>query len=107
MSLTPPLIWAQRREKVFVTFECLGAENVNVTFADGLLSLDAKVKDKQYKLENLPLWTEIEAEESKWFRNDRCAPWRGTRPWRPPAKPQRELEKCPRRRRRRSLPRSL
>ena len=68
---TPTLIWAQRREKVFVTFECLATEKVNVTLSDGLLSLDAEAKGQVYKLENLPLWTEIEVEESKWFKNDR------------------------------------
>ena len=31
----------------------------------------AKAKDKVYKLENLPLFLEIEADESKWFKNDR------------------------------------
>ncbi len=68
----PNLIWAQRREKVFVTFECIDSTNVNVTFADGLLSLDATGKDgKLYKLENLPLWTEIDVDESKWFKNGR------------------------------------
>ena len=79
MSQIPALIWAQRREKVFVTFECIGTEEVNVTFADGLLSLDAKAKGKVYKLENLPLWTEIDVEESKWFKNDRCADASGRR----------------------------
>ena len=74
MAKTPTLIWAQRREKVFVTFECLATEKVNVTLSDGLLSLDAEAKGATYKLENLPLWTEIEVEESKWFKNDRCAP---------------------------------
>lgn len=71
MSQVPALIWAQRREKVFVTFECLETTDVSVTFSDGLLSLDAKSKGKVYKLENLPLFLEIEAEESKWFKNDR------------------------------------
>ena len=71
-TVVPNLIWAQRREKVFVTFESIDSKDVNVTFADGLLSLDATGKDgKQYKLENLPLWTEIDVEESKWFKNDR------------------------------------
>lgn len=75
MAATPNLIWAQRREKVFVTFECLDSKDVKVTFADGLLSLDATSKDgKVFKLENLPLWTEIEPEESKWFRSGRYAP---------------------------------
>jgi hypothetical protein len=69
----PSLIWAQRREKVFVTFEMVATEKVNVTLSDGLLSLDAEAKGVAYKLENLPLWTEIEVDESKWFKNDRCA----------------------------------
>ena len=73
MAKTPSLIWAQRVEKVFVTFECIGTENVNVTLSDGLLCLDATAKGVTYKLENLPLWTEIIPDESKWFKNDRCA----------------------------------
>jgi hypothetical protein len=87
MPQVPALIWAQRREKVFVTFECLATEDVSVTFSDGLLSIDAKAKDKVYKLENLPLFLEIEAEESKWFKNDRfaaaqpAAHWQRTGVW--------------------------
>ena len=73
MATTPTLIWAQRREKVFVTWESVSSTDVNVTLADGLLSLDGKDKaGKAYKLENMPLWDEIESEESKWFKNDRC-----------------------------------
>ena len=74
MSKTPTLKWAQRREKVFVTFECISSKDVIVTLSDGLLSLDATDKAGQiYNLENMPLWTEIDPEESKWFKNDRCA----------------------------------
>ena len=74
MATTPTLIWAQRREKVFVTWESVSSTDVNVTLADGLLSLDGKDKaGTAYKLENMPLWDEIESEESKWFKNDRCA----------------------------------
>ena len=73
MATTPTLIWAQRREKVFVTWESVSSTDVNVTLADGLLSLHGKDKaGKAYKLENMPLWDEIESEESKWFKNDRC-----------------------------------
>lgn len=69
----PTLKWAQRREKVFVTFECVGLETCDVTFAEGLLSINAKDKASTYKLENMSLWMSIEVEESKWFKNDRCA----------------------------------
>ena len=69
----PSLIWAQRREKVFVTWEMLSTTGVSVTFTDGLLSLEGTGKGQKFKLENLPLWSEIDAEESKWFSNDRCA----------------------------------
>jgi len=72
MAKTPSLVWAQRREKVFVTFQCLETTDVSVTLSDGLLSLDATSKGTTYKLENMPLWTEIEVEESKWFKNDRA-----------------------------------
>ena len=58
---------------MFVTFEARDTTNVNITFSDGLLSLDADVDGKSYKLENMTLWAEIDAHESKWFRNDRCA----------------------------------
>ena len=71
MATVPALIWAQRREKVFVTFECLATDKVNVTLSDGLLSMDAEAKGQTYKLENLPLWTEIDVDQSKWFKNDR------------------------------------
>ena len=65
-------VWAQRVNKVFVTFEMLGTSNVKVSLTDGLLSLDADAAGKSYKLENMPLWAEIDSEGSKWFSNDRC-----------------------------------
>lgn len=71
MTATPTLVWAQRVNKVFVTFEMIGTSNVNVSFTDGLLSLDAEAGGKKYKLENMPLWAEIDSESSKWFSNDR------------------------------------
>jgi hypothetical protein len=37
MAKTPSLVWAQRREKVFVTFQCLETTDVSVTLSDGLL----------------------------------------------------------------------
>ena len=70
---TPELKWAQRSEKVFVTFECLETSDVTVELTEGLISLKAKAKGKEYCLENMPLWGAIDADESKWFRNDRCA----------------------------------
>eukprot|EP00967_Tisochrysis_lutea_P080634 scaffold110880_cov14-Tisochrysis_lutea.AAC.1 len=69
-TLTPTLVWAQRVNKVFVTFEMLGTSNVKVSLTDGLLSLDADAAGKSYKLENMPLWAEIDSEGSKWFSND-------------------------------------
>jgi len=72
MTATPTLVWAQRVNKVFVTFEMIGTSNVNVSFTDGLLSLDAEAGGKKYKLENMPLWAEIDSESSKWFSNDRA-----------------------------------
>jgi hypothetical protein len=72
-SLTPPLIWAQRFEKVFVTFDQLNCKDVKIEFTDGLMSLEATSGEKQFKLDNMPLWAEIDVEESKWFVNDRCA----------------------------------
>lgn len=74
MTSTPTLIWAQRVNKVFVTFECCGSKNVKVSLTDGLLSIDAEAGDKTYKLENMPLWAEIDSEGSKWFSNERCDP---------------------------------
>lgn len=71
-TLTPTLVWAQRVNKVFVTFEMLGTSNVKVSLTDGLLSLDADAAGKSYKLENMPLWAEIDSEGSKWFSNDRA-----------------------------------
>ena len=68
----PAMKWAQRVEKVFVTIETIDSENAAVTFSDGLLSVSFTDKSKKdYKLENMPLFLEIEADESKWFRNDR------------------------------------
>eukprot|EP00965_Chrysotila_dentata_P222889 6193247-Pleurochrysis_carterae.AAC.2 len=63
---TPTLVWAQRYEKVFVTFEMIKCENVSVEFSEGLLSLEATANGKVYKLENMPLFSEIVTEESKW-----------------------------------------
>ena len=40
MSKTPTLIWAQRVEKVFVTWESLATKEVNVTFSEGLLTIE-------------------------------------------------------------------
>ena len=69
---TPTIIWAQRVEKVFITWEMLSTKDVNVTLAEGLLSIEGKdSKGDTYKLENLPLFLEIEPENSKWFKNDR------------------------------------
>ena len=62
---TPNFIWAQRKEKVFVTFEKISTKNVNVTLDDGVLSLSAEADGKTYKIENMSLWAEIEIEESK------------------------------------------
>ena len=74
MSKTPTLIWAQRVEKVFVTWESLATKEVNVTFSEGLLTIEGTLANGDvYKLENLPLFLEIEPEESKWFKNDRCS----------------------------------
>ena len=39
MAKTPTLIWAQRVEKVFVTWECLSTKDVNVTLSEGLLTV--------------------------------------------------------------------
>ena len=73
MSKTPTLIWAQRVEKVFVTWECLATKEVNVTFSEGLLTVEGTLENGDvYKLENLPLFLEIEPDGSKWFKNDRC-----------------------------------
>lgn len=72
MSKIPTLKWAQRAEKVFVTWECLNVTEVNVTLSEGLLTVEGKEGDVAYKLENLPLSLEIEPEGSKWFVNDRC-----------------------------------
>ena len=74
MSKTPTLIWAQRVEKVFVTWECLATKEVNVTFSEGLLTVEGTLENGDvYKLENLPLFLEIEPDGSKWFKNDRCS----------------------------------
>merc|ERR1712087_308345 len=73
--LTPPLIWAQRYGKIFVTCEIKNAakkeETEMVTFSPGLLSLVFKAGDQEYKLENLSLWGEINPGDSKYFANDR------------------------------------
>jgi len=72
MSKTPSLIWAQRHDKVFVTFTEQNLTTAEVQFADGLLSIKATSKGGEYKLENMPLWLEIIPDESKWFKNDRA-----------------------------------
>jgi len=72
MTSTPTLKWAQRVDKVFVTFEVQAAKDVNVVFSDGLLSIDAKAGSTTYKLENMTLFMEIISEDSKWFHNDRA-----------------------------------
>jgi len=72
MSKTPSLIWAQRVEKVFITWECLNTKDINVTLSEGLLSIEGTDgSGTMYKLENVPLFLEIEPEGSKWFKNDR------------------------------------
>jgi len=72
MAKTPTLVWAQRVEKVFVTWECLSTKDVSVTLSEGLLTVEGTAgTGDHYKLENLPLFLEIEPEGSKWFRNDR------------------------------------
>lgn len=69
---TPTLIWAQRVDKVFVTFECLTTKDVKVTMTEGLLSLECSAGADTYKLENMSLFMDIIAEESAWKANDRC-----------------------------------
>ena len=71
MASTPTLKWAQRVDKVFVTFEVQAAKDVSVVLSEGLLSIDAKAGSTTYKLENMTLFMEIISEESKWFHNER------------------------------------
>ena len=40
MAKTPTPIWAQRVEKVFVTWECLSTKDVNVPLSEGLLTVE-------------------------------------------------------------------
>ena len=68
----PNLVWAQRQKKVFVSWQMVDTSDVTVTLSDGLLSLTGSAKGVSYKLENLPLWSEIDADDSSWFKNDRC-----------------------------------
>ena len=84
---TPTLIWAQRYDKVYVTFEMLKCTDVSVTFTEGLLSLKAEANGKQFSLENLPLFQVVTVEGCHWMANDRCAPlasscyhWHACRP---------------------------
>merc|ERR1719198_2878275 len=70
--MLPKVVWAQRFDKVFVTFEQLNTKNVKVTFSEGLLSLEAETETNTYKLENMSLWSEIDTAESKWSANDRA-----------------------------------
>ena len=89
MAKTPTLIWAQRVEKVFVTWECLSTKDVNVTLSEGLLTVEGTAGNgDQYKLETLPLFLEIEPEGSKWFKNDRCATRPCSENWGPKGSPQ-------------------
>jgi hypothetical protein len=74
-EMLPKLVWAQRFDKVFVTFEQLNTKNVKVTFSEGLLSLEAETETNTYKLENMSLWSEIDTAESKWSANDRSEPF--------------------------------
>ena len=68
---TPTLHWAQREQKVLIEFQMLNTKDAKVTLSEGLLSLECAVDATAYKLENLPLFAEIDEEESKWFRDDR------------------------------------
>jgi hypothetical protein len=68
---TPTLHWAQREQKVLIEFQTLNTKDAKVTLSEGLLSLECAVDATAYKLENLPLFAEIDEEESKWFRDDR------------------------------------
>ena len=95
MAKTPTLIWAQRVEKVFVTWECLSTKDVNVTLSEGLLTVEGTAGNgDQYKLENLPLFLEIEPEGSKWFKNDRCATRPCSETWGPKGSPQPASSGC-------------
>ena len=73
MTSIPTMKWAQRAEKVFLTIDAIDSSDSSVTFTEGLLTLSYTAKGTSYKLENMPLFLEIDADESKWFRNDRCA----------------------------------
>lgn len=72
-TATPTLIWAQRYDKVFITWESVSAKDVQIDLSDWNLSLVAKSADgKQFELNNMPLSNEIDVEASKWSANDRC-----------------------------------
>ena len=71
MASVPAMKWAQRAETVFVTIDAVDSTDSNVTFSEGLLSVELKTKAKEFQVENMPLMKEIEPNESKWFRNDR------------------------------------
>ena len=50
------------------------ATKEELAFSEGLLTIEGTLANFDvYKLENLPLFLEIEPEESKWFKNDRCS----------------------------------
>ena len=61
----------QEMDLLEVTIEAIDNTDSSVQFAEGLLSVELKTKGKEYKVENMPLFLEIDADESKWFRNDR------------------------------------
>lgn len=69
---TPHLTWAQRREKIFITWDYIGAQDVSVDFGESELSFRARVGDKTYAMGNVPLSGKVVPAECKWFGNDRC-----------------------------------
>ena len=71
MTRTPELKWAQRRGRVYVTWEMMDTRAVRVSFTGCSLSLEGDALGAHYALQEA-LGAAIDASQSTWTRSDRC-----------------------------------
>jgi len=64
-TLTPPVLWAQRNDRLLLTIDLPDIKDPNITVTATALSFEGSSHGKLYKL-NLEFLHEIKSEESKW-----------------------------------------
>jgi len=66
MSLVPNVLWAQRKDKLYITIDLADVKGEKITLdPSGKLSFEGESSGKQYKLD-LELLHQVDVEKSKW-----------------------------------------